>query len=64
MKKKHLRASWRLIAAIAISTVMVPVWAQVPINPSAWSDFLKDKQKIIGYIQSKVEQSYQKRIML
>lgn len=44
MKKKHLRASWRLIAAIAISTVMVPVWAQVPINPSAWSDFLKDKR--------------------
>lgn len=40
MKKKDLRASGRLFACIAISTVMLSVRAQVS-NPSTWSGFVK-----------------------
>lgn len=40
MKKKDLRASGRLFACIAISTVMLSVRAQVS-NPSTWSVFVK-----------------------
>lgn len=40
MKKKDLRASGRLFACIAISTVMLSVRAQVS-NPSEWSGFVK-----------------------
>lgn len=40
MKKKDLRASGRLFACFAISTVMLSVRAQVS-NPSEWSGFVK-----------------------
>lgn len=40
MKKKDLRASGRLFACIAISTIMLSVRAQVS-NPSTWSVFVK-----------------------
>ena len=39
MKKKQLRAAWRMLAGVAILTSMVPVRAQVS-NPSAWSEFV------------------------
>lgn len=42
MKKKHLRATWRMLASVVFFSTLLPVRAQVS-NPSAWSDFVKGK---------------------